>query len=137
MFLLLGLLHPAERFARIQRGLASASPKAKASSRELLENVLVAPLRDRVLTVVDDIDDGERLSKIGSARTETTYPALLAAMIEQGGEVGVLAVYHASELGLRDALGDAAARVDASTTVFGADLSARDLGQTPLAEAGA
>lgn len=128
LFLVLGLMHPAERITRIQRGLASASGKARASSRELLENVVRAPLRDLVLAVIDDVTDAERLPRIGKERSEETYGALLGAMIEQGGEVGVLAAYHASELGLRDSVRGAAQRLDASKTAFGGDLSARERG---------
>lgn len=128
LFLVLGLLYPAERFARIQRGLASSNAKARASSRELLENVLRAPLRERVLAVVDDVEDRERLLRIGAERTEATYASLLEAMMEQGGEVGVLASYHASEMGLRDSMREATQRLAGEKTVFDG-LSTGDLGQ--------
>lgn len=128
LFLVLGLVYPSERMGRIQRGLVSTSAKARASSRELLENILRAPLRDRVLAVVDDTDDAKRLAAIGGERTETTYTALLEAMVEQGGEVGVLAAYHASELGLLDTMKSAVSHLDAKNTVFGDSLSKRELG---------
>jgi hypothetical protein len=124
LFLVLGLLHPAERFARIQRGLSSANVKARASGRELIENVLTPPLRDRVLALVDDVSDRERLSRLGTERTEDSYRALLAAMIEQGGELGVLASYHATELGFRDSGRDAAGGLDA-TTAFGSEAATK------------
>ncbi|MDB5220551.1 MAG: lyase domain protein repeat-containing protein [Myxococcaceae bacterium] len=137
LFLVLGLLHPGERFTRIQRGLASVNPKARASSRELLENVVGPPLREHVLAVVDDVADRERLLRIGTERGETTYAVLLGAMIDQGGEVGVLAAHHAAELGVRDA----AQRLDASKTAFGDGLSTRDHGpaksDAPIAAAAA
>ena len=120
LFLVLGLLHPAERFTRIQRGLASTNAKAHASSRELLENVLRPPLRDLVLAVFDDVSDRDRLLRIGVERTETTYGALLAAMVVQGGGLGVLAAYHASELGLHEAT----TRLDRAKSAFG-DLAGR------------
>ena len=128
LFLVLGLLHPSERVGRIQRGLVSTSAKARASSRELLENILRSPLRDRVLAVVDDGADSKRLAALGGERTEATYAALLEAMVEQGGEVGVLAAYHASELGLLDTMESAVSHLDAKNTVFGDSLSKRDLG---------
>lgn len=127
LFLVLGLIHPSERIGRIQRGLASSSPKARASSRELLENILRAPLRDSVLAVVDDGDDAKRLAAIGSERSETTYAALLEGMIEQGGEIGVLAAHHAFELGMRDSVRDAISKLDAKSTAFGDALSTREL----------
>ncbi|MDB4936791.1 MAG: lyase domain protein repeat-containing protein [Labilithrix sp.] len=132
LFLVLGLLYPSERFVSIQRGLASANPKARASSRELLENVVRPPLREPVLAVVDDVTDRERLLRIGKERSEETYGALLGAMIDQGGELGVLAAHHASELGLRDSVRDAAQRLDASKTAFGAELSAREVSTPPV-----
>jgi ATP:ADP antiporter, AAA family len=101
LFLVLGLLHPGERFARIQRGLDSPNAKTRASSRELLENILRAPLRERVLAVVDDASDEERAARIGEKRTEETYEALLGTMQESGGELGAIAAYHAREIGLR------------------------------------
>jgi hypothetical protein len=44
-------------------------------------------------------------------------------MMEQGGELAVLAAHHASELGLRDSVRSAAQRIDASKTAFGDGLS--------------
>jgi AAA family ATP:ADP antiporter len=128
LFLVLGLMHPAERFTRIQRGLGSSNAKARASSRELLENVLRPPLRDLVLAVVDDVSDRERLLRIGKERSEESYGALLGAMIGQGGEVGVLAAYHARELGLRDSVRDAARGLEAAKTAFGDELSTHEDG---------
>ncbi len=128
LFLVLGLMYPNERFARIQRGLLSANAKARASSRELLENVVRPPLRDSVLAVVDDVADRQRLLRIGSERADDTYEALLGAMIDRGGELGVLASHHASELGLNQRLRSAAQRIDASKTAFGDGLSAGSLG---------
>ena len=134
LFLVLGLLHPNERFTRIQRGLASANAKARASSRELLENVLAGPLRERVLAVVDDVDDRERLQRIGAERSETLYGELLSAMIEQGGEVAVLAAYHAAELGLRDSVRESAGDIGGAATAFGDGLSMRDVGSLVATE---
>jgi hypothetical protein len=107
----LGLLHPGERFARIQRGLDSPNAKTRASSRELLENVLRAPLRERVLAVVDDASDEERLRAIGQARNDETYEALLGSMQDGGGELGAIAAYHAREIGLRKSVREADADV--------------------------
>lgn len=123
LFLVLGLLYPAESFTRIQRGLASANAKQRASSRELLENVVAPPLRDPVLAVVDDVADRERLLAIGKERSERTYAELVASMIDQGGEVGVLAAHHARELGIYDSVSERAQGLDAAKTVFGAALS--------------
>jgi hypothetical protein len=127
LFLTLGLLYPQERFARIQRGLASQSAKARASSRELLENVVRPPWRDAVLAMVDDTTDEARLRAIGKERSETTYSALLSAMIEQGGELGALAAYHAHEIGMRESVRDAVEKLGTPIGVFGEELSTKNL----------
>ena len=44
LFRLLGLLYPEEDFTRIHRGFVSQDPREHASSVELLENVVAAPL---------------------------------------------------------------------------------------------
>jgi AAA family ATP:ADP antiporter len=131
LFLTLGLIYPQERFARIQRGLASTSAKARASSRELLENVVRPPLRDAVLAIVDDTSDAVRLHAIGKERSETNFRALLTAMIEQGGELGTLAAYHAHELGLRDSVRDAVEKLGAPVGAFGEELSTKRLADPP------
>lgn len=100
LFLLLGLLHPDEHVTRIQRGLASKNPRTRASSLELLQNLLASPLRERVLAVVDDVADAQRLARIGGARTDASHAALLGAMRAERGALGDLAAYHANELDL-------------------------------------
>lgn len=100
LFLLLGLLHPDEHVTRIQRGLASKNPRTRASSLELLQNLLASPLRERVLAVVDDVSDAQRLARIGAARTDASHAALLGAMLAERGALGDLAAYHANELDL-------------------------------------
>jgi hypothetical protein len=127
VFLVLSLLYPGERFPRIQRGLESPSAKAKASSRELLENVVRPPLRDRVLALVDDATDLERLRKIGKEMSEERYEDLLRAMADQGGELGALAVYHAREAGLRESERAALLKLDAHGRALAAELSSRQL----------
>jgi ATP:ADP antiporter, AAA family len=118
VFLVLSLLHPGERLGRVQRGLDAPSPKTRASARELLENLLKGTLRDRVLALVDDVDDETRLSRIGTERPEGAYRELLEAMVEQGGELGALAIYHAKEAGLRDSIKEAIAGIDAQGAAF-------------------
>lgn len=127
LFLALSLLHPDERFARIQRGLESANPKARASSRELIENIVAPPLRDAVLALTDDADDEARLDRLGGRRPETSYVALVAAMIGQGGEVAALATYHAREPGVPPDLAALAPRAARSSADLERELSGREL----------
>src|SRR5262249_4238568 len=103
LFRLLGLQFRGEDFEKIYRGLRNASAKARASSRELLENLIPSPLREAVLAVVDDAPDAERLRHTGDFYTprELGYDALLAQLIEEPKEaLRCLAVYHVGELGL-------------------------------------
>jgi len=127
LFLTLSLLHPDERFARIQRGLESANAKARASSRELIENVVAAPLRDAVLALTDEGPDDARLARLGGRRDEASYVELVAAMIAQGGEVCALATYHARELGVPPELAALAPPAEPSSADLERELSGRDL----------
>jgi hypothetical protein len=102
LFLVLGLLYPSESFERIYRGITSADPKTRASSRELLEAVVEPPLRGSVLLLVDDLDDAERVARaadLAPARPES-YVALVTSLAERDGELAALARHHAAELGL-------------------------------------
>lgn len=134
LFLVLSLLYPLERFPRIQRGLESADAKARASARELLENVIEPPLRDLVLALTDDVTDDVRLARLAKVkgdveREETTYTSLLRAMVRHGSELGALALFHAGELGIADAMQADAEDLatDASTAALVRDLSAKTL----------
>ena len=69
--------------------------------------------------------DGTRLGRIGTPRAETTYEELLDAMIAQGGELAVLAAYHAGEIGLRRSAREAPA-ADRSKTALARELSAEE-----------
>jgi HEAT repeat protein len=103
LFRLLGLQFRGEDFEKIYRGLRNASAKARAGSRELLENLIRPPLREAVLAVVDDVPDQERLRRAGALyeARPLSYEALLALLIEEPHEtVRCLAIYHVGELGL-------------------------------------
>ncbi|NUO52979.1 MAG: hypothetical protein HOV80_29385 [Polyangiaceae bacterium] len=112
LFLVLGLLYPKESFERIYRGVTSGDAKTRASSRELVENVVEPPLRGSVLLLVDDLDDTERVARaadLAPPRPES-YVALLTSLAERDGEIAALARHHAAELGL------AARQVPSETT---------------------
>jgi ATP/ADP translocase/HEAT repeat protein len=103
LFRLLGLLHSGEDFERLYRGLKSRNAKVRASSRELLENLLRPPLRDAVLALVDDAPADKRLAAAADfvGFLPTSYERLLGALLDEGDEtVRSLAAYHAGELGL-------------------------------------
>jgi len=104
IFRLLGLTFRREDLRSMYRGLANANPKVRASSRELLENLLAPPLRGSVLGLVDDVADERRLAILRPdlARAPIEYEALLI-LLRDGRRPALrpLAGYHARELGLR------------------------------------
>ncbi len=63
---LLGLIHVSEDVSRIRRGLQSPLATVRSSSRELLEKLVGAPLRDALVGLVDDADRATRLASAGS-----------------------------------------------------------------------
>jgi hypothetical protein len=104
LFRLLGLQHRGEDFGRIARGLHNLNPKVRASSRELLENLIRPPLREAVLSLVDDAPETLRAVSVEGyyVAEDLEYEGLLATLLEQPGEtLRCLAAYHVGELGLR------------------------------------
>jgi hypothetical protein len=94
VFLLLGLLYR-EDFEEIWRGLRSSNPKRRASSLELIENVVKPPLRTRVLGYVGDA------AKSAKVTSETAYEDALREILARGGStMRTLAEYRAHELGI-------------------------------------
>ncbi len=102
LFRLLSLRFPRENFKPIHQGLKSADPKIRATSRELTENVLVPPLRDSVLGLIDDAPEAQRLAARGEAAAGPgTYQDLLGELLDQPGEtIRSLTALHIGELGL-------------------------------------
>jgi AAA family ATP:ADP antiporter len=103
LFRLLGLRFVGEDFARIWRGLRSGDEHARASSRELLENLLQAPLREVVLSLVGEEPDGERLARVSSfyPGEPLDYEALLGKILASRSEsLRSLAAYYVGEAGL-------------------------------------
>ncbi len=103
LFRLMALRHRGEDFKGIYRGLRALDPRARASSRELLENVLEPRLRGAVLAVVDDAGDEARLASAGEvyAPAALGYEDVLSLILERGGEsLRCVAAYHVGELGL-------------------------------------
>jgi len=103
LFRLLALQHRREDFKGIYRGLRSADPRARANSRELLENLLVPPLRGAVLAIVDETPDDARLGRASGfyAPPALAYEDILALMLDRGGEsLRCIAAHHVGELRL-------------------------------------
>jgi HEAT repeat protein len=105
LFRLLALSMPGEHLQDIHRGLASSSPKLRASSLELLEHLLTPALRGPILALVDETPDDVRLVR-GRAHYRPgalDYEGLLAVLLEAPGDtLRSLAVHQIGELRLRD-----------------------------------
>jgi ATP/ADP translocase len=103
LFRLLALLHRGEDFKGIYRGLRAAEARARASSRELLENLLPPPLRGPVLAIVDEAPDADRLARAGELYVPAAlgYEDVLELILDRGGEsLRCVAAHHVGELGL-------------------------------------
>jgi hypothetical protein len=100
---LLALEHRGEDFRSIYRGLRSRDERARASGRELLENLLRPPLRGPVLAIVSGHEDARRLAGAGELYVvrELSYEAVLELMLDAGGEsLRCVAAHHVGELRL-------------------------------------
>ncbi|MBL8608016.1 MAG: hypothetical protein JNL38_11885 [Myxococcales bacterium] len=93
------LLRPEEDFVRIFRGLRSQSPRVRSSSRELLETVLRAPYKDRVLTLVDDVV-GDASPLLPGARAARFEPVLRGLAADRDVLVSTFATYLAADVGV-------------------------------------
>src|SRR5262249_30460038 len=100
LFRVLDLLRLGESFERIWRGLQSKSAKARGWSRELIETLVSPPLRDPLLAMIDDVADEGRLARAAPfyVASPLALEPLLAAMVARGGELAMLARYHALEI---------------------------------------
>jgi len=102
IFRLLGLAFRHEDLRAIHRGLTNTNPKIRASSRELLENLLTSPLRAWVLGLVEDLPDERRLAALRPDLAHATieYGVLLQLLADgRRATLRSLAEYHARELG--------------------------------------
>jgi len=103
LFRMLGLIYRGENFQSIHRGVLSAEPRLRASSRELLEAVLRPPLRAALVAVVDGSpwpDSAAAAAPYYQAKA-TRYEELLASLLESPSEtLRCLAAHHIAELGL-------------------------------------
>ncbi len=102
LFRLLGLAHPREDFTQIYRGLRGEKD-VRATSMELIENVLEGPLRAAVVGLVDDLAPEQQLLSSGAfhAPLGLDYEGLLADLLASRSEVVQdITVFHVGELGL-------------------------------------
>ena len=83
-------------FDDIWRGLRSKNPKSHASSLELLENLVKAPLRDRILELVGEKAEGPD-DDVAPLSNEDAVRQILA---HRSTTMRTLAEYRAVELGI-------------------------------------
>jgi ATP/ADP translocase len=103
IFRLLYMLHPEENFHRIWSGLESGRRESRASSIELIENLLEPRLALAVGGLIEDLPAADRLRAAGSdlAGQQLGYAAVLGELADDSGKTlrGV-ALYHIAELGI-------------------------------------
>jgi AAA family ATP:ADP antiporter len=131
LFRLLDLLYREEDFRRIYRGLRSPDRRVRASSRELMENVLQPPFKTPVLALVDGDGAGLASEAMGAFyRPESLdYETLLTRLVEQPGEIlRSLAVFHVGELGLHNLRGRIEELRSRETSLFVGQMFERTLG---------
>lgn len=105
VFRLLGLAYRTENFEEIREGLDSGNVEARASSIELIENIIAPPLRGAIVGLIDDVDDSERLTHsrpYHSAKFQLDYEELLRQIVNDNSDIAIraIAVYHIGELGV-------------------------------------
>jgi hypothetical protein len=103
LFRLLALQFRGEDFKGIYRGLRAGEARVRASSRELLENLLPATVRGPVLAIVDEGSDDSRLARAGELYVPVPleYEEVLGLILDRGGEsLRCVAAHHVGEMQL-------------------------------------
>jgi hypothetical protein len=105
LFRLLGLVHRHENFQDIYRGWKGQHTEGRASSIELVENILAPPLRGAVMGLIDDMPDEDRLD-VGRHYHQPVrleYETLLEQLLASSSDiVQDMTAFHIGELGLRE-----------------------------------
>jgi hypothetical protein len=101
---LLGLVMPDEDFERISRGVRGGRTE-RASSIELLENVVHGPARAGLRALLDDTAAAARGGNVAHLLDPAqSYEAVLATIVREGtGVLRTVAARHAAEIGLAPA----------------------------------
>ncbi|HYD50042.1 MAG TPA: HEAT repeat domain-containing protein, partial [Terriglobales bacterium] len=106
LFRLIGLRYRGENVAQIYRGLISEDPTLRSTSRELLESLLPARIRDATVALIDDLPEEARLAA-GESHYQPEpleYEELVQRLTKGSSRsVSYLASYHAAEIGLAGA----------------------------------
>lgn len=103
LFQVLSLRYRSEDVLGIWRGLRSDDARYRASSEELLANLLASPLKEALLAYLDRIDTSSKLLAGQAYFTprELSYDAVLARlMVTRAESIRCLAAHHVGELQL-------------------------------------
>jgi hypothetical protein len=140
LFRLLGLVHRHENFEDIYAGWKSSNADARASSIELVENILSPPLRHAVMGLIDEMADEERLEagRDYHRPLRLGYEELLEHMLSSSSDiVQDMTAFHIRELQLpaflprlRALPERARARSDISRTLAALDVGRREMEPT-------
>ncbi len=107
LFRLLNLQTNNEDFHRIYRGLQSVSRESQAGSRELLEHLVVPPVKKPLLDLIDDLFDPTGVSEANDEDTESapSYESVLRELVNSPLEsLSSFAACHIGELELSELL---------------------------------
>ena len=104
VFRLLNLQSGSEEFQRVYRGLHSPHARSRAGSRELLQHMVLPPVRKTLMTLVDDLQgESDRMEVAAEEPGDPLrdYADVLAEIVGCGMEsASSLAAAHAVELRL-------------------------------------
>jgi HEAT repeat protein len=107
VFRLLDLSYRNESFDEIRAGLDSGSAEARASSLELIENIIAPPLRAAIIGLVDDVDDVDDRERLSHSRPYHSVQPLdlegvLRQIVKESSSIAIraIAIFHIGELGL-------------------------------------
>jgi len=103
VFRLLGLQSGSEEFHRVYRGLHSPMPASIAGSRELVQHLVLPPIRKTLMTLVDDLHgESTALPATAAEHGGGHYAEVLGEIASFGMEsASSLAAAHAAELDLQ------------------------------------
>ncbi|MBL8739656.1 MAG: hypothetical protein JNK04_01140, partial [Myxococcales bacterium] len=102
VFRLLAVLFPQHQFGVIYRAIESGERLHRAGAVELTSNLLVSPLREAVVGLVDEMDDEARLAVAGPFHEKLTadYGDLLRMLLaSKSAIVRDVTAFHVAELG--------------------------------------
>lgn len=109
MFQLLGLVHPPSDVAAVQASLGIADTRKRSGAIEFLDNILSGDVRKRVMLLVEDMPDEERVRKgnvIYKTRTRDVEDTVAQLIHDENQTIAAAAVALVEKLGMWSLKGD-------------------------------